>query len=275
MHVTRVYGGGWALAWSGGGNRAYTTLVSPAAPTVSPSLVVPHIDQQGGTIVGFGFANATRVMNGWTAAREKQLLVWLAGRLPRAIHSDHLTALAALAMVAAAIAYAAASRWPGALHFVNLCLFINWFGDSLDGTVARVRNQQRPRYGFYVDHVLDCAGITVLVLGMAASGLMSLTLALAFLIAYLLVSIEIYLATHTLSTFRMAFLGVGPTELRILLAVGNVVALARPVVDLVGSPWKLFDVGAAVAIPALVVAFAMSAIRNGRALFLAEPRVKG
>jgi archaetidylinositol phosphate synthase len=220
-----------------------------------------------------GFVHATRVMNGWTAAREKQLLVWLASRLPRAINSDHLTALAALAMVGAAAAYAAASRWPGALHLVNLCLVINWFGDSLDGTVARVRNQQRPRYGFYVDHVLDCAGIALLVLGMSASGLMSLTLAMAFLIAYFLVSIEIFLATYCLSTFRTSFLGFGPTELRILLAVGNLVALMKPVVDLFDSPWKLFDVGAAVAVPALVIAFAVSAIRNGRALYVAEPRV--
>ena len=219
------------------------------------------------------FTNATRLMTGFTATREKKLLIWLAHRLPARINSDHLTGLAALAMVGAALAYAAASRWPGALHLVNLCLFINWFGDSLDGTVARVRNQQRPRYGFYVDHVLDCAGIAILVAGMAASGLMSLTLAMAFLIAYLLVSIEVYLATYCLSTFRMSFLGFGPTELRLLLAVGNLVALTRPVVNLFGDPWRLFDVGAAVAIPALVIAFATSAIRNGRALFLAEPRL--
>lgn len=213
-------------------------------------------------------------MNGWTAAREKALLIWIAERMPARINSDHLTGLAALAMVGAAAAYAAASQWPGALHLVNVCLFINWFGDSLDGTLARVRNQQRPRYGFYVDHVLDCAGIAILVAGMAASGLMSLTLAMAFLIAYFLVSIEVFLATYCLSTFRMSFLGFGPTELRLLLAVGNLVALTRPMVEMFGEPWKLFDVGAAVAIPGLIIAFATSAIRNGRALFKAEPRIK-
>jgi phosphatidylglycerophosphate synthase len=224
--------------------------------------------------VAQGFAHATRVMNGWTAACEKQLLVWLANRMPQRINSDHLTMLAALAMVGAAAGYAAASRWPGALHLVNLCLVINWFGDSLDGTLARVRNQQRPRYGFYVDHVLDCAGIAILVFGMSASGLMSLTLAMAFLIAYFLVSIEVFLATYCLSTFRMSFLGFGPTELRILLAVGNLVALAHPTVEIFGSPWRLFDVGAGVAIPGLVIAFATSAIRNGRELYRIEPRVR-
>ena len=217
------------------------------------------------------FKNATRVM-GLTARLEKKFLIWLAHRLPAAINSDHLTALAALSMMAAAGAYVWSREWPPALHLVNLCLFVNWFGDSLDGTVARVRNQQRPRYGFYVDHVLDCAGITLLVLGMAGSGLMSLTVGLAFLVAYFLVSIEVYLATYTLTTFRMSFMGFGPTELRILLAIGNLAALRSPIVTLFGDTWRLFDVGATASIPLLVIAFLIAAVRNGRALFRAEPR---
>ncbi len=213
-------------------------------------------------------------MNGLTARREKQLLMWLADRLPRAIHSDHLTGLAGVAMVGAAGAYAWARDWPPALHLVNVCLLINWLGDSLDGTVARVRNQQRPRYGFYVDHVLDCAGITLLVMGMAASGLMSLTLALAFLVAYFLVSLEVYLATYCLATFKMSFWGCGPTELRILLAIGNLVALGTPMITLLGQPWRLFDAGAAIAIPVLLIVFMTSAVNNGKALFQAEPRFR-
>lgn len=219
-----------------------------------------------------GFRNATRVMNGLTARVEKRALSWMAERLPHAIHSDHLTGLAAFAMLAAAACYLWSREWPPALHLVNLCLLLNWFGDSLDGTVARVRNQQRPRYGFYVDHVIDCAGIAVLVLGMAGSGLMSLTLALAFLVAYFLVSLEVYLATYCLASFRMSFLGFGPTELRILLAVGNLAALRTPIVTLFGESWRLFDVGAAASIPMLIIAFLMAAVRNGRALFRAEPR---
>jgi phosphatidylglycerophosphate synthase len=217
------------------------------------------------------FRNATRVM-GLTGHTEKRFLIWLAHRMPAAINSDHLTALAALSMMAAAGAYVWSADWPPALHLVNVCLLVNWFGDSLDGTVARVRNQQRPRYGFYVDHVLDCGGIALLVLGMAGSGLMSLTVALAFLVAYFLVSIEVYLATYTLTTFRMSFLGFGPTELRILLAAGNLAALGWPVVTLFGETWRVFDIAAGAAIPLLVIAFLMAAGRNGRALFLAEPR---
>ena len=219
------------------------------------------------------FTNATRIMNGLTARTEKRALIWLAERMPRAVNSDHLTALAALAMVGASIFYAMARSWPPALLLVNVCLAINWFGDSLDGTVARVRNQQRPRYGFYVDHVLDCVGITILVAGMAASGLMSPVMALVFLVAYLLVSIEVYLATYCLATFKMSFMGCGPTELRILLAIGNVAAMMHPRVTLFGVVWPLFDVGALVAIAGLVITFTLSALRNGRTLFEAEPRV--
>jgi archaetidylinositol phosphate synthase len=218
------------------------------------------------------FRNATRVMNGVTARVEKRILIWLAERLPAAIHSDHLTTLAALAMVGAAGAYAWSRDWTGALHLVNLCLVLNWFGDSLDGTLARVRNQLRPRYGFYVDHVLDCAGTALLVLGMAASGLMSLPMALAFLVAYLLVSVELYLASYCLASFKMSFAGFGPTELRILLIIGNLAALRWPTVLVGDNAWPLLDVGAAVAIPALVIAFLMAAVRNGRALYVAEPR---
>src|SRR5262249_59669638 len=95
---------------------------------------------------------------------------------------------------------------------------LNWFGDSLDGTVARVRRAERPRYGFYVDHVLDIAGATLLLGGMACSTFMHPAIAMALLIAYLLVSGETFLATAVRGVFKMSFAGVGPTELRILLA---------------------------------------------------------
>ena len=103
-----------------------------------------------------------------------------------------------------------------------LCLLLNWFGDSLDGTVARVRDQQRPRYGYYVDHVIDLAGTALLFAGLAASGYMSPTIATLVVAAFFLVSAETYLATHARGVFKMAFIGVGPTELRILLAAGAI-----------------------------------------------------
>jgi phosphatidylglycerophosphate synthase len=161
------------------------------------------------------------------AGAEKRLLIHIAARLPAAVTSDHLTALALVAMVIAGASFTTlqATAWGAGLFVVALA--VNWFGDSLDGTVARVRDQQRPRYGYYVDHVVDLAGTMALVAGMAASGLMSPAVAMALLAAYCLVSAESYLATHSLGVFRISFAGVGPTELRILLAVRALVVGSR------------------------------------------------
>src|SRR5687768_14964822 len=155
----------------------------------------------------------TRVHGSLLAAAEKRLLIRLAERMPAAVNSDHLTCLGAIAMLAAGLCYAAAALWPPALLLAVVCLAINWFGDSLDGTLARVRKHERPRYGFYVDHVLDAAGILVLLTGLAFSGFISPVAMLAFLVAYYLLSIEVYLATHALGRFHMSFWGLGPTEL--------------------------------------------------------------
>src|SRR5207247_11389855 len=118
----------------------------------------------------------------------------------------------------ACAAFAAVRLSPWSAGVVSAALAANWLGDSLDGTLARVRDQQRPRYGFYVDHVLDLAGTTCLVTGLACSGFMSPLIALALLVGYVLVAAESFLATHALGVFRISCFGIGPTELRILLA---------------------------------------------------------
>ncbi len=207
------------------------------------------------------------------AASEKRLLIWIATRLPRAINSDHLTLLALGAMAAAGLAFAA-SRWtPHALWVVVVALAVNWFGDSLDGTLARVRCVERPRYGFYVDHVLDIVGTSLLLAGIACSGFMTPIVALALLVAYLLVSAEVFLATAALGVFRMSFLWFGPTELRIVLAVGTIALLNDPRLDLgVLGQHQLFDVGGAAAATGLLVALISAAVRNTRALSRMEPR---
>jgi archaetidylinositol phosphate synthase len=207
-----------------------------------------------------------------TARLEKRLLVWIAQRLPAAVRSDHLSALGLVSMAAAGLAFAAFPITPWAAVAVVLALAANWFGDSLDGTVARVRQQQRPCYGFYVDHIIDLAGTTMLVAGMAVSGLMQPLVALSVLVGYLLVSSESYLATHASGMFRMSFLGVGPTELRLLLMLGAIRAMSGPYVHLFDSlPVRLFDVGGVIATCGLIGAFIVSSIRNTRALYIAEP----
>ena len=206
------------------------------------------------------------------AAAEKRLLIWMAHRLPVWVNSDHLTALGALGMVATAIAFAAASVDPRALALVPLWLAVNWFGDSLDGTVARVRKQQRPRYGYYLDHVVDIANTAILFTGLALSGLCSPSIATALLVGYLLLCGESFLATHALGVFRVSFAGMGPTELRILLSAGALAAMTHPEIRPFGlGPYPLFDVGGLVGAIGMGVVFVLSTARNARALYLAEP----
>ena len=210
------------------------------------------------------------------AAAEKRLLIAIARRLPASINSDHLTVLALLAMGMAGAAYALA-RWDVRFLWLAIgALALNWFGDSLDGTVARVRHQERPRYGFYVDHVLDILGATLLFAGLAASGYMTPMISLSLLVAYLLVSGEVFLATSVRRVFKMSFSGFGPTELRILLAVGTIALFRDPHVDL-GSlgRMRLFDVGGLAGIAGMAVALTVNVLRNATALAREEPRPRG
>src|SRR5262249_51215232 len=133
------------------------------------------------------------------------------------------------------------------LLIVILCLGLNWLGDSLDGTLARVRRCQRPRYGFYVDHIVDIFGSIPLMCGLACSGLLHWQIAIAMLVAFLLLASESYLATYTLSRFELSQGIFGPTEIRILLIAGNLALLRSPYSTLFGHRLQLFDIGGAIA----------------------------
>lgn len=198
-----------------------------------------------------------RVQESWVAAPEKRALLWLAARTPRCIGPDHLTALGLVAQVGAGACYALAAGHRHALLAVIVCLTLNWFGDSLDGTLARVRQQLRPRYGFYVDHMVDSFGALALMGGLALSGYMQPWIAVGLLVAFLMLSIQSYLATHALGEFRLSFWRFGPTELRILLAVGNLALLWKPRVHFLGGNYRLFDIGGAIGLAgmALMVVF--------------------
>ncbi len=206
------------------------------------------------------------------AAAEKRALTWIAVRLPEHIHSDHLSGLGLASMLAAGICFAVFQTTSWAALGVVVSLAANWLGDSLDGTVARTRGHERPRYGFYVDHVIDVAGAVFLLGGLAWSGLMSSLLAMALLAAYLLVCAETYLATHATGVFRVSIWGFGPTELRILLAAGALKAAHAPQISLATlGPVRLFDVGGTIATVGLLAVFLVSALSNTRALYAAEP----
>jgi len=206
------------------------------------------------------------------AAGEKRVLIWLAEHMPAYVNSDHLTILGFSGILLSGLGFWLSSRNLNSLVLVLVGLTINWLGDSLDGTLARVRGKTRPRYGYYTDHVLDMIGTSMLVLGMALSGFMSPIVALSFLVAYLLVIAEVFLSTHVQRVFRMSFMGFGPTELRILLAVGTMFLFCKPVVTIAGAgPYRLFDVGGIVSIAGLILALLVSAVRNVRILYREEP----
>ena len=205
-----------------------------------------------------------REHNSVLAASEKRLLVNIAGRLPAWINSDHLTFTGAVAMLGIGGCYWAGG---GALWMVIPLLALYWFGDSLDGTLARVRKQERPRYGYYVDHVLDAVGFACLFGGLILGGHMSPAIGLGFLAAYFLLIAEISMATHARGKFKMAFMKVGPTELRIILAAGTIQLMRSDSFLVLGREWLLFDVGGLVAAAGMLIAFATAAVRNGVALY--------
>ncbi len=219
------------------------------------------------------FQHAAREHTSITASAEKRLLIWIAQRLPPWINSDHLTALGFLSMLGAGLSYwySAVDKVAG-LSLAAVFLVLNWFGDSLDGTVARVRNVQRPRYGFYLDHVLDSIGSAFLITGLGLSDIMSMPIAMALLVTYLLVSIETFLATYALGKFEMSAGFFGPTELRILLLTGNAFLFYRPVVNLFGGQYKLFDAGGLCGAAGLVFILIQSTARHAATLYREETK---
>ena len=218
-----------------------------------------------------GFQEAERAQLSFLAPLEKKCLLWLAHRMPGWVNSDHLTLLGFLAMFFAGLSYWLASRNPLGLLLVVFWLAVNWFGDSLDGTLARVRNKQRPRYGFYVDKVVDTFSVFFLLGGMMLSGYIHPAIAAGVLIVYLMLTIEVYLATYTIGTFHLSFWKFSPTELRILLSVGNIVLLYRPRVELLGEHYRLLDVGGAASIVGMALMLITAVVRHTRLLYRAEP----
>lgn len=216
------------------------------------------------------FKPAVRLQESVLAPFERRALIAMAGRVPLRIHSDHLTLLGFVGMLLAGACYLI-SRWhPAALTGAVVCLGLNWLGDSLDGTLARVRNRQRPRYGFYVDHIADTSGTAFLIGGLGLSGYMSETITLLLIIAYFLLSIEVYLATYAVGVFRLSFGIFGPTELRIVLAFGTLVLLKKPIVSIGSGRYLLCDVGGVVAIVILGILTVYSVIRNTARLYREE-----
>lgn len=217
-----------------------------------------------------GFKDAKREQTSMLAPLERAALKALAQRMPARVNSDHLSLLGFAAMLLAGIGYAASGSSPWLLHFVNLCIFLNWFGDSLDGTLARYRNRQRPRYGFYVDHIIDTFGTMFLIVGLAVSGYMSERIAAVVLVVFLMLAINSYLAAYALGIFKISQWKLGPTEIRLLLIVGNLVLIHSAHTRILGHRFLLFDVGGVISAVAMGAILIFSSIKNTHVLYQLE-----
>ena len=217
------------------------------------------------------FHDAERQQTSILAPLERAALRSLARCMPARVNSDHLSLLGFVAMFLAGVFYAASGRNPMWLHAVNLCILINWFGDSLDGTLARYRDCQRPRYGFYVDHIIDTFGTMFIIVGLAISGYITERVAAGSLIVFLMLAINSYLAAYSLSIFKISHGKLGPTEVRLVLIIGNLVLLNSPYTRIFGQRFLLFDVGGIVAIIGMGTMLVVSSIKNTHALYKLEP----
>ncbi len=243
-----------------------------ASPTLSDfcEQINPRVLNQIRRIDPRRAQSVERIQQSWVAGVEKRALVWIAERTPAFISPDHLTALGLIAQIGAGVSYALSGSYPVALLAVIGCLALNWLGDSLDGTLARTRHQLRPRYGFYVDHMVDSFGSLALMGGLALSGYMHPVIAIGLLIGFLMLSIQSYLAAHTVGEFRLSFWKFGPTELRMLLAVGNLALFWKPQVHLFGNVWRLFDIGGAIGIAGMAVMVIVATLENTIRLYREE-----
>ena len=199
------------------------------------------------------------------AVPEARVLDWIARRLPRAVKPDHLTALGVLAAIGIAAAYVLSNGDELWLWAASGLLVVHWLGDSLDGTLARVRGIERPRYGYYLDHLVDAFATAAIGIGLGLSPHMLLAVGLAVVIAYLILSINTYLETEAFGTFTLGYGRLGPTEARLLLvAVNTLLALG-----LVGD--GILDVAGIALAAAMMIALLARAGRNLKRLAELEP----
>lgn len=222
-----------------------------------------------------GKEQATRIQTSILNKAEKRVLVWLAHRQPLWMTSDILTYIGVAGAVICAVGFALSSININFLWLSSFGLVVNWYGDSLDGTLARVRGTQRPTYGFFIDHTIDALTITVMCVGAGLSPMLHLEVALFVLVAYLIISIYTYICTLVKEEFRLTYGRLGPTEFRLIVIIVNTLFIYTPwrhhTYVIGGQECGLFDIiGAAIA----VIIFTMHIVQwlqDRRALSLKDP----
>ena len=207
------------------------------------------------------------------ARPEARALDWLARRVPARVTPDHMTILGVLAALGVAAAYVLSNGDSGWLWAVSALLVVHWLGDSLDGTLARVRRAERPTYGYYLDHLVDAIATAVIGIGLGLSPYMLLATGLAIVVAYLVLSINTYLETQALGVFSLGYGRLGPTEARLgLIALNTLLALGVGLeATVAGLGVTVLDLVGLAAVAAMLGGLAVRAARNLRVLAAREP----
>jgi len=214
---------------------------------------------------------------------EKKVLQFLVRQVPSSVTSDNLTALGVLGALLIAIGYALTALGPAWLWLVNAGFVLNWLGDSLDGTLARYRNQQRPLYGFYIDHNLDCVCEFLMVVGAGLSVYMSLNVAFLIIVPYLMLEVYVMINAHLKNEFCLTYAKLGPTELRLIIILVNSVVFFSPAlqnwsytINLFGRSFSLMalDVAGLFISCSLIIMYIVSLYRDARYFAKIDPLKK-
>ena len=214
---------------------------------------------------------ATRIQTSFLSSAEKKLLVAIAKRLPSWVSSDMLTFIGVIGSILMAVGYYFSNGNVAWLWLASAGLFVNWFGDSLDGTVARVRNAQRPIYGYYLDHTVDVLNEALMFIGAGLSPYLDMTAAVAAYIIYLALTLNVYVNVHLRSEFNLSFMGVGPTEFRLVLVVLNTILFFLGP-SVAGSPVLTYI---SFAIPAILLfLYFVTIVKDARYFAKIDPPVK-
>lgn len=214
---------------------------------------------------------ATRIQTSFLASAEKRVLVAIAKRLPGWVSSDMLTFVGVVGSILMALGYYLSNGNVAWLWLASTGLFLNWFGDSLDGTVARVRNAQRPVYGYYLDHTVDVLNEALMFIGAGLSPYLDMRAAVAAYIIYLALTLNVYVNVHLRGEFNLSYMGIGPTEFRIVLVVLNTILFfIGP--SIVGSPVLIYI---SFAIPAILLfLYLVTIFKDARHFAKIDPPVK-
>lgn len=214
-----------------------------------------------------------RINDTITGRMERPLLAWLCARLPGWITSDMLTGLGVVGAAISFAGYTLSARAPAFLCLACAGIALNWFGDSLDGSLARYRKAERPKYGFYLDHMTDTFAMALIAIGVGLSPYASLTSGMAVLLGYYVMVILAMVTSHATGVFQISFNGLGPTEIRLFIIACTLcaIALPMPVFDVLGLAMTVYDVIMLTLTGLLVILCLREMARTLRALAIQEP----